>query len=48
MARLYEPPFTTLHSDGLDGLFDEPLAGELLAVIGSLTPQQASQEGDQQ
>jgi type I restriction enzyme R subunit len=48
VARLYEPPFTTLHSDGLDGLFDEPLAGELLAVIGSLTPQQASQEGDQQ
>ncbi len=40
VARLYEPPFTTLHSDGLDGLFDEPLAEELLTVIGSLNPQQ--------
>jgi type I restriction enzyme R subunit len=46
VSRLYEPPFTTLHNDGLDGLFDEPLAEELLAVIGSLTPQQARQEGD--
>jgi type I restriction enzyme R subunit len=46
VGRLYEPPFTTLHSDGLDGLFDEPLAEELLAVIGSLTPQQTSQDGE--
>jgi type I restriction enzyme R subunit len=47
VARLYEPPFTTLHSDGLDGLFDEPLAEELLAVIGSFTPQQSGQDGTQ-
>ena len=32
---LYEPPFTTLHSDSLDGLFDESLADELFAIIGS-------------
>ena len=32
---LYEPPFTTLHSDSLDGLFDESLADELFEIIGS-------------
>lgn len=32
---LYEPPFTTLHSDSLDGLFDETLADELFEIIGS-------------
>lgn len=32
---LYEPPFTTLHSDSLDGLFEEPLADELFEIIGS-------------
>jgi type I restriction enzyme R subunit len=37
--RLYEPPFTLLHSDSLDGLFDEPLADELLNIIGSFKPQ---------
>lgn len=35
IERLYAPPFTLLHSDGLDGLFDEPLAQELLTVIES-------------
>jgi type I restriction enzyme R subunit len=45
VERLYEPPFTLLHSDGLDGVFDEPLAEELLAVIGSFIPQQARQDG---
>ncbi|MBC7817527.1 MAG: restriction endonuclease subunit R, partial [Planctomycetaceae bacterium] len=33
--RLYDPPFTLLHSDGFDGLFDEPLADELLQIINS-------------
>jgi type I restriction enzyme R subunit len=37
--RLYEPPFTHLHTDSLDGLFDEPLANELLNIIGSFKPQ---------
>lgn len=36
---LYEPPFTTLHSDSLDGLFDESLADELFEIIGSFQPQ---------
>jgi len=37
--RLYEPPFTLLHNEGLDGLFDEPLAEELLKIIGTFKPQ---------
>jgi len=32
---LYEPPFTTLHSDSLDGIFDESLADELFGIIES-------------
>ncbi len=35
IAQLYEQPFTTLHSDGPDGLFEEPLVDELMAIIGS-------------
>ena len=38
VGDLYESPFTLLHSDGLDGVFDEPLAEELLQVIGSFVP----------
>lgn len=38
IERLYEPPFTLLHSDGLDGVFDEPLAREVLAVVQSFRP----------
>ena len=40
---LYEPPFTTLHSDSLDGLFDESLADELFDIIGSF--QKGSEQG---
>jgi type I restriction enzyme R subunit len=33
---LYEPPFTSVHSDGLDGVFvDETMIDELLAIIAS-------------
>lgn len=35
VGDLYEPPFTLLHSDGIDGVFDEPLVEELMGVIGS-------------
>ena len=32
--RLYEPPFTTLHSESVDGLFPDPaIAGEVLAIL---------------
>ena len=37
--QLYQPPFTTLHTDSLDGLFDESLADELFEIIGSFQPQ---------
>ena len=39
IAQLYEPPFTTLHTDGPDGLFDEPLVDELLDIIGTFSPE---------
>ena len=36
---LYEPPFTTLHSDGLDGVFaDEQMVNELLGIVASFHP----------
>jgi type I restriction enzyme R subunit len=32
--RLYEPPFTTVHTDSVDGLFPDPAqAGEVLAIL---------------
>ncbi|MHB0958771.1 MAG: type I restriction endonuclease subunit R [Pirellulaceae bacterium] len=34
--RLYEPPFTLIHMNGLDGVFgDDTLAEELLAIVDS-------------
>ena len=35
IAQFYEPPLATLHNDGPDGLFDEPLVDELLDIIGT-------------
>lgn len=43
IGDLYEPPFTLIHSDGLDGVFDEPLVEELLSVIGSFTSKDNSE-----
>ena len=39
IATLYEPPFTTLHSEGLDGLFAGPLADELQDIIRTFQSQ---------
>ncbi len=39
IAQLYEPPFTTLHNDGPDGLFEGPLVDELLDIINTFQPQ---------
>ena len=39
IEQLYEPPFTTLHNDGPDGLFDGPLVEELLDIIESFQAQ---------
>jgi type I restriction enzyme R subunit len=38
VRRLYEPPFTLFHNDSLDGVFDEPLAEEVLTLIHSFEP----------
>ena len=36
---LYEPPFTNVHSDGLDGVFmDETMIDELIGIIASFRP----------
>ena len=34
LNKLYEPPFTRLHEDGIDGLFKNQDAHELIAVLG--------------
>ena len=34
LNKLYEPPFTRLHKDGIDGLFKNQDAHELIAVLG--------------
>lgn len=40
IERLYEPPFTLVHTDGLDGVFpDDTLANELLELLRSFKPQ---------
>lgn len=36
---LYQPPFTSLHTNSLDGLFEPSLADELFEIIGSFQPQ---------
>ncbi len=42
VGDLYEAPFTLIHSDGLDGVFDEPLAEEVLEVVGSFASKEES------
>ncbi|QGQ21947.1 DUF4145 domain-containing protein [Gimesia benthica] len=37
--ELFQPPFTSLHSDGLDGLFEGTLADELFDIIDSFQEQ---------
>lgn len=32
---LYEPPFTDLHHQGLDGVFEDDDAERIVAIIGS-------------
>ena len=39
IEQLYEPPFTTLHSEGLDGVFaSESIITDLLSIIASFGP----------
>ena len=43
VARLYEAPFTTVHTDSLDGLF--PDEGEASAIISIIESSRPSKEG---
>jgi type I restriction enzyme R subunit len=37
--KLYEPPFTSLHNDSIDGMFtDENQVAELIAIVESFSP----------
>lgn len=40
IERLYEEPFTTLSSDGVDGIFAEEQIDDLLEIIGAFRPPQ--------
>jgi len=43
IERLYEPPFTTIHAESVDGIFTEPGAvDELLAILTAFEPKKAS------
>ena len=37
IERLYEEPFTTLSSDGVDGVFSEDQINDLIEIIGALS-----------
>lgn len=46
LDRLYEAPFTTLHAEGIDGIFaDEAQIADIIRIIESFNPQ--STEGSQ-
>ena len=46
IERLYEPPFTTVHAESVDGVFTEAGAvDELLAILSIFEPQRAPAEG---
>jgi type I restriction enzyme, R subunit len=39
IERLYEPPFTSLHTESMDGLFQDPgHVDELLAILSIFEP----------
>ena len=43
LERLYEPPFTTVHAESMDGLFQEPGdVDELLAILSVFEPKRAA------
>ncbi|MCB1552879.1 MAG: DEAD/DEAH box helicase family protein [Xanthomonadales bacterium] len=43
IERLYEPPFTTLHAESVDGLFQEPGdVDELLVILSTFEPKRAA------
>lgn len=43
LERLYEPPFTTLHTESMDGIFTNPGdVDELLAILSAFEPKRAA------
>ena len=43
IERLYEPPFTTIHAESLDGIFTNPSdVDELLAILSDFEPKQTA------
>jgi type I restriction enzyme, R subunit len=43
MERLYEPPFTTIHAESMDGIFKDPGdMDELLAILSVFEPKRVS------
>ena len=48
IERLYEPPFTLIDAEGIDGVFDETLAGELIELLGSFDPAGESDKPSQE
>ncbi|MBZ4332705.1 DEAD/DEAH box helicase family protein [Corallococcus interemptor] len=43
LERLYEPPFTTLHAESMDGIFDDKEdVDELLAILSVFEPKRVS------
>jgi type I restriction enzyme R subunit len=43
IERLYEPPFTTIHAEGIDGVFTEAgQVDEILAILETFQPRKAS------
>jgi len=43
IERLYEPPFTTLHAESVDGIFQDPGdVDELLAILSVFEPKRAA------
>jgi type I restriction enzyme R subunit len=44
LERLYEPPFTSLHAESMDGLFQDPEdVDDLLAILSVFEPKRASE-----
>jgi type I restriction enzyme R subunit len=42
LERLYEPPFTTVHAESVDGIFTAPgEVDEILAILSAFEPKKA-------
>ena len=44
IERLYEAPFTTLSSEGVDGIFNDDQINDLIEIIGAFGAEGPAQE----